>query len=106
MIVRLLIDLTKKGIPFNWGKEQDEAFVKLKETFLLALVIKMPDTTKLFFIMTDASLTASGGILIQKDSNRDLHPCAYHSATFSLAERNYDIYDRELLAVIQVLKEW
>ena len=105
-IVWPLIDLTKKGIPFNWGKEQDEAFIKLKETFLSALVIKMPDTTKLFFIMTDASLTASGGILMQKDSNRDLHPCAYHSATFSPAERNYDIYNRELLAVIQALKEW
>ena len=56
--------------------------------------------------MTDASLTASGGILMQKDSNGDLHPCTYHSATFSPAERNYDIYDRELLAVIQALKEW
>ena len=75
-ITRPLIDLTKKGIPFNWKKEQDEAFVKLKEMFLSALVIKMLDTTKLFFIMTDASLTASGGILMQKDSNRDLHPCA------------------------------
>ena len=72
----------------------------------MAPVIKMPDTTKLFFVMTDASLTASGGILMQKDSNGDLHPCAYHSATFSLAERNYNIYDRELLVVIQALKEW
>ena len=66
----------------------------------------MLDTTKPFFVMTDASLTASGGILMQKDSNGDLHPCAYHSATFSLAEQNYNIYDRELLAVIQALKEW
>ena len=105
-IARPLIDLTKKGVPFNWGKGQDEAFIKLKETFLSAPVIKMPDTTKLFFVMTDASLTASGGILMQKDSNGDLHPCAYHSATFSPAKRNYDIYDRELLAVIQALKEW
>ena len=62
--------------------------------------------TKPFFVMTDASLTASGGILMQKDSNGDLHPCTYHSATFSPTERNYDIYDRELLAVIQALKEW
>ena len=66
----------------------------------------MPDTTKPFFVMMDASLTASGGILMQKDSNGDLHPCAYHSTTFSPAERNYDIYDRELLTVIQALKEW
>ena len=66
----------------------------------------MPDTAKPFFVMTDASLTASGGVLMQKDSNGDLHPYAYHSATFSPAERNYDIYDRELLAIIQALKEW
>ena len=105
-IARPLINLTKKGIPFNWGKEQDEAFIKLKETFLSTLVIRMPDTTKLFFVMTDASLTTSGGILMQKDTNGDLHPCAYHSATFSPTERNYDIYDRELLTVIQALKEW
>ena len=91
---------------FHWGKEQDDTFIKLKETFLSAPVIKMLDTTKPFFVMIDASLTASGGILMQKDSNGDLHPCAYHSATFSLAERNYDIYDRELLTVIQALKEW
>ena len=56
--------------------------------------------------MTDASLTASRGILMQKDSNGDLHPCAYHSTTFSPTKRNYDIYDRELLTVIQALKEW
>ena len=43
---------------------------------------------------------------MQKDSNGDLHPCAYHSATFSPVEQNYDIYDRELLTFIQALKEW
>ena len=66
----------------------------------------MLDTTKPFFVMTNACLTASGGVLMQKDANGDFHPCAYHSATFSPAERNYNIYDRELLAVIQALKEW
>ena len=106
VITRPLIDLTKKGVLFNWGREQDEAFIKLKETFLSAPVIKMPDMTKPFFVMTDASLMASGGILMQRDSNGDLHPCTYHSATFSPTEQNYDIYDRELLAVIQALKEW
>ena len=56
--------------------------------------------------MTDASLIASGGILMQQDSNGDLHPCAYLSQTFTSAERNYDIYDRELLAVIHALEHW
>ena len=56
--------------------------------------------------MTDASLLAGGGILMQQDGNGDLHPCAYLSQTFSPAERNYDIYDRELLAVIHALDHW
>ena len=91
---------------YTWNKEQDDAFIKLKEAFLSAPVLRMPDTMRPFFIMTDASLTAAGGVLMQKDANRDYHPCAYHSAIFSLAERNYDIYDRELLAAIMALKEW
>ena len=91
---------------FQWGREQDDTFVKLKETFLSVPVIKMLDTTKPFFVMTDASLTTSGRVLMQKDTKGDLHPCAYHSATFSPTERNYDIYDRELLTVIQALKQW
>ena len=42
---------------------------------------------------------------MEADENSDLHPCAYFSCTFS-AQRNYDIYDRELLAVILALEEW
>ena len=61
-------------------------FVKLKEVFLSVPVIKMLDTSRVFFVMTDTSLTATRGVLVQKDSNGDLHPCAYHSTTFSPAE--------------------
>ena len=56
--------------------------------------------------MTDASLLAAGAILLQNDANQDLHPCAYFSRTFTPAQRNYDIYDQELLAVILALEEW
>ena len=56
--------------------------------------------------MTNASLLASGGILVQHDGNRDLHPCAYLLQMFSSAKRNYNIYDRKLLAVIHALDHW
>ena len=98
--------LTKKGVPFSWKKEQDDAFIKFKEIFLSTPIFRMPDTSKQFFVMTDASLTTLGGVLMQKDSNGDLHPCTYHSAIFSPAKQNYNIYDQELLAVITTLKEW
>ena len=35
-----------------------------------------------------------------------LHPVAYYSATFTPTEQNYDIYERELLAVIKALAHW
>ena len=56
--------------------------------------------------MTDASLLATGVVLMQPNTSGDLHPCTYFSKTFSTAEWNYDIYDRELLTVILALAEW
>ena len=42
---------------------------------------------------------------MQANVNGDLHPCVFHSQTISPAERNYDIYDNELLVVIHALQE-
>ena len=69
-------------------------------------VLQLPDLTKPFTIATDASKYASGGVLLQKDSNGEWHPCSYPSQSFAPAERNYNIYNRELLAIIQALKTW
>jgi hypothetical protein len=98
--------LTRKDQPWLWTPLQQRAFDSLKTTFSSAPVLSIPDTTRPFSIMTDASLLAAGAILLQEDTNTDLHPCAYFSKTFIAAERNYDIYDRELLAVILALTEW
>jgi hypothetical protein len=98
--------LTRKDQPWLWTDLQQRAFNSLKDTFSSAPILSIPDTTHPFSIMTDASLLAAGAILLQEDGNTDLHPCAYFSKTFIAAERNYDIYDRELLAVILALTEW
>ena len=63
-LAQLLHDLTKKGVPFLWKKEQDDASIKLKEIFLSTPVIWMPNISKPFHVMTDVSLTASGGVLM------------------------------------------
>ena len=66
----------------------------------------MPDQTKLFQIKCDTLKYMLGAVLTQLDSNRDQHPCAFISKMFSPTERNYEIYNRELLAIIQALEEW
>ena len=42
-----------------------------------------------------------GAVLLQKKGDGKKHPIAYYSATLNAAERNYDIYDLELLAISQ-----
>ena len=44
--------------------------------------------------------------MTQTDSNGDQHPVAFLSKTFTEMERNYEIYDRELLGIIRALEEW
>jgi len=83
-----------------------QAFDELKKQFTEEAVLMMPDQTKPFQIETDASKYATGVVLTQLDSNGDRHPISFISKTFSLAEQNYEIYDRELLAIIWALEEW
>jgi hypothetical protein len=69
---------------------------------------------KKFYIQTDASAYGMGAILLQEGGSEEenttkkpkLHPLAYYSATFTPTEQNYDIYERELLAVIKALTHW
>jgi hypothetical protein len=78
----------------------------------MAPVLRQPDFTKKFFLQTDASSYRLGAILSQEGELEKakgkpiLHPIAYYSATFTPTERNYDIYDRELLAVMKSLAHW
>ena len=101
-----LTALTCKNQLWTWGPEQQDAFTTLLTHFQNAPVLFLSDVCHPFLVMTDASLLASGGVLMQWDDNGDLHPCAYLSQTFSSAERNYNIYDCELLTVIHALDHW
>lgn len=55
---------------------------------------------------TDASGWATGGCLSQYDDKGCLRPIAYFSKTFSPVECNYNIHDKELLAIVRCFNEW
>ena len=98
--------LTRKHEPWNWTPLQQSAFDELKCIFSSAPVLQIPDVSRPFSIMTNTSLLAVGAVLLQTDANKDLHPCAYFSHTFTVAQWNYNIYNQELLVVILTLEEW
>ena len=75
-----LTDLTKKGIKWQWGEDEDKAFTQLKVALVSAPVLIIPDFKKEFVLTTDASLVSVGAILQQdqgevsrtKDGHGDL----------------------------------
>ena len=117
-IARPLLDLTKKTTPWYWGERQFKAFEELKSRMCSSPVLTQPNFDKWFILQVDASAYGVGAILSQEGDpstltpslrqriKPTLHPVAYYSATFTATERNYDIYERELLAIMKALAHW
>ena len=90
---------------WKWGKEEAEAVIQLKQAITSAPVLAVPTDNDPFRIETDASNFAIGAVLSQKQDNK-WHPIAFMSESMTSEERNYPIYDKEMLAIIKALKEW
>lgn len=91
--------------PWEWNDEHQSSFEQLKKAVTEAPVLRMPTDEGRFKVEADSSDFATGAVLSQfQDEN--WYPIAYLSKSLSDPERNYDIYDKELLAIIRALDEW
>ena len=99
--------LTSPKVRFTWGPEAEEAFQTLKGKFTSAPILVHPDPERQFIVEVDASNTGVGAVLSQRSAgDAKVHPCAFYSHRLSPAERNYDIGNKELLAVKLAIEEW
>ena len=106
-IVVPLTRLTCKDTPFIWSPACQTAFKGLKHAFTTAPVLIHFDTKLPIVVETDGSNYAITAILSQVTvEDGDLHPVAFHSHTMQPAELNYEIYDKELLAIYDAFKHW
>ena len=102
-----LHSLTRKGSVFSFDATCKTAFDLLKERFASDVVLVSPDPNEQLFIVCDASDFALGSVIQQKDpTTGHLRPIAFHSRNFTPSEINYEIYDKELLAIIDSLATW
>jgi hypothetical protein len=69
-------------------------------------VLQHPNPEKPFFLETNASGVAMGAILSQRQEDGRLHPIAFLSKSFNPAQMNYDVHDKELMAIIKALTHW
>eukprot|EP01029_Cantina_marsupialis_P022511 TRINITY_DN549_c1_g1_i2.p2 TRINITY_DN549_c1_g1~~TRINITY_DN549_c1_g1_i2.p2 ORF type:complete len:1430 (+),score=268.62 TRINITY_DN549_c1_g1_i2:4611-8900(+) len=97
--------LEKKNVTFNWGVEQQQAYVAIKNAILNSGTLFYPDLNKSFTLYCDASDVGIGSALCQPDKTKD-RPVSFYSRTLSSTERNYPIMDRELLALVASIKNY
>ncbi|KAK3517134.1 hypothetical protein QTP86_003981 [Hemibagrus guttatus] len=93
--------LQNKPKSLTWNPAATQAFDKLKTALTTAPLLVHPNPELPFIVEVDASVLSQ-----QQGNPRKLHPCAFFSRKLSLAEVNYDIGNRELLAIKLALEEW
>ena len=87
---------------WKWEKKHQETFEKLKKKITSQLVLSLPRREGKFRVEMDVSGHAIGGVLSQ-EQNGKWRPIAFLSRTMQAAEQNYEIYDKELLAIVEAL---
>ena len=102
-----LFELTKKDRKWTWGEDEQLAFDEIKHRVTSSPILHFADDSKPFHIEADSSNFATGAVLSQQSSD-DLkwHPITFYLKSLNAVERNYEIHDKEMLAIMRSLEEW
>ena len=91
------------------GKVGAGLFQQTQGVVTSAPILVFPDDSLPYRIEADSSNAATGVVLSQQTSpenGRKWHPIAFFSKSLSPVEQNYEIHDKEMLAIIRALEEW
>jgi len=104
---RPLFDLTCSEKVWMWSRKEQVAFEDLRTAVTTAPVLVSSQESDPFWIEADSSDFATGAVLSQQSTtDRKWHPVAFYSKSLSSVERNYEIHNKEMLAIIHALEEW
>jgi hypothetical protein len=96
-----LTNLTKKSHPWVWTGRCQDAFELLKQKLIEAPLLRTPNESLPYKVVTDASDLGLGGVLLQEG-----HPVAFESRMFNDAELNYQTTEKDMPAVVHALRVW
>jgi len=100
-----LFNLTQKDMEWRWGAEEQSAFDSLKEWITTALILALPDNSQHFRIEADSSDFSTSAVLSRQSlEDNKWHPVAFLSKSLSPVEQNYEIHDKEMLAIVRALE--
>ena len=97
-LLKPIYDVTRKGRPFIWGKEQQDSFEEIKCRLIRPPVLHMPNKTGRCHLYSDTSKFATGSALYQIQ-NRKPKLIAYASKRLPEAAKSYSIMELELCSL-------
>nr|GEV65429.1 putative reverse transcriptase domain-containing protein [Tanacetum cinerariifolium] len=100
-IAKSMTKLTHKGIKFDWGEKEENAFQLIKQKLCSAPILALPEGSEDFVVYYDASHKGLGDVLMQREK-----VIAYASRQLKVHEQNYTTHDLELGSVVFALKIW
>ncbi|GKD70507.1 putative reverse transcriptase domain-containing protein, partial [Tanacetum coccineum] len=100
-IAKSMTKLTQKGIKFDWGEKEENAFQLIKQKLCSAPILALPEGSEDFVVYCDASHKVLGAVLMQREK-----VIAYASRQLKVHEKNYTTHDLELGSVVFALKIW
>ena len=106
IVVRLLHVVVKKDKKWDWMERQEKVFKELKEQFTKEPVLAAPDIDKKMRMEVDASDYVMGYVLSMEGKDGLWRPVAFLSKSLNETERNYEIHDKEMLAIVRELEAW
>ena len=104
--MRPLHEITRKEIKWSWEERQQKVFEELKERFTTELILVTLDLDREIRVEVDMSDFAMEEVLSMKCKDEKWRPVAYISKSLNEAERNYEIHNKEMLAIIRCLEVW
>ena len=105
-IVILLTCLTWKDISWKFDSSCQDTFNSLKKAFTFIPILTHWISNAQLIMETNASDYALTVVLSIVNENNKVYPVAFYSCTFTVAELNYNIHDKKLLAIFKAFKIW
>lgn len=101
-----LCELLKKGVGWRWGSIEQEAFDRVKRSFIETILLHHPNFEEPYYLQTDSSGVGMAGVLYQVDKQGEMKILGFHSKALRGAQLNWTVTEQEFYSVISCLEKF
>ena len=105
-VTKPLTSILSDKVKFEWTEAQRKSFGMVKDLLANVPSLGLPDFQKPFYIQTDGSDIAVGGILFQYDDENEKIVLGYHSKTIKKSQLNWTVTEKEMYSVKVCCAKW